>query len=97
MGEGDFEDLFFLLNKMNEWFELPVINDEKKEEVRGAYFCDKPKFECFVAYSEGEAVGFVSFYETYATMFAGAGMYVEDIFVLEKYQKSGVGRALIQE
>ncbi|MDK2865707.1 MAG: hypothetical protein PWP51_239 [Clostridiales bacterium] len=50
----------------------------------------------FVAY-EGEDVGFALFFQNYSTFVGGAGIYLEDLYVLETHRGKGLGKMLLQQ
>lgn len=54
----------------------------------------QPPFECLIAEYGGEAVGFALFFSNYSTWRGRAGLYLDDLFVLERYRRHGVGKAL---
>ena len=67
-------------------------------------FGERPSFECLIAEQtvsrDGSAglrpVGFALFFPNYSTWEGRAGLYVEDIFVVEDARRSGAGRAIIE-
>lgn len=62
-------------------------------------FGPRPAFEVLIAerVREGVAtpVGFALFFPNYSTWEGRAGIYIEDLFVVEEERESGVGRALM--
>ena len=58
-------------------------------------FGERPAFECLLAESDGEAVGFALFFPNYSTFEGRAGIYVEDIYVAPSARGLGVGRAIM--
>lgn len=95
LGEDSFDGFADLVNDMNVWAEHDEFTGEQKQKLISDYASGK--FEAMVAYCDDKVVGFVSFFQTYATMDANESMYVEDIFVDEEYRDEGVGRALIEK
>lgn len=59
-------------------------------------FSPERRFECLLAEGDGEALGFALFFHNYSTFEGRAGLYVEDIFVMEEHRGRGIGRALLQ-
>lgn len=53
------------------------------------------RFEALIAELEHEPVGFALFFHNYSTWEGRAGIYVEDLFVLESARGHGLGRQLI--
>lgn len=97
LDKNNFDDFFKILNKMNVWAGMGGMDAEAKERLYKHYFADKPKYECRLAYVDDRAVGFVSFFDTYATLNAKSSLYVEDIYVMDDEQFKGVGKALMNE
>lgn len=63
-------------------------------------FGERRSFECLIA-EQGPAeaprpVGFALFFPNYSTWEGRAGLYVEDIFVVEDARRSGVGLAILE-
>jgi GNAT superfamily N-acetyltransferase len=58
-------------------------------------FGARPSFEVLIAEAEGRAVGFALFFPNYSTWEGRAGIYVEDLFILEEARHVGAGRALM--
>ncbi|MFA7248041.1 MAG: GNAT family N-acetyltransferase [Dehalococcoidia bacterium] len=86
---------------------LAAFEHERPERVRLTEadvlrdgFGERPVFECLVAEQQAgggaRAVGFALFFPNYSTWEGRAGLYVEDIFVVEDARASGAGRALMQ-
>jgi len=58
-------------------------------------FGPTPRFESLIAELEGAPVGFALFFPNYSTWEGVAGIYIEDLFVLDVARGHGVGRALM--
>ena len=59
-------------------------------------FGEKPAFECLIAESSGEALGFALFFENFSTWTGRRGIYLEDIFVRQRARGRGAGLALMR-
>lgn len=55
----------------------------------------KGHFEAFCAFDGARMIGFLVFSPVYETVFPGNGAFIRDVFVLEEYRRSGVGRNLM--
>jgi GNAT superfamily N-acetyltransferase len=55
-----------------------------------------PPFECLIAELEGAAAGFALFFRNYSTWRGRSGLFLEDLFVPERYRRRGIGRALLK-
>jgi len=84
------------INKLAEFENEPLSNVLATEEsIIHDGFGETPAFECLIAEIDDSAVGFVLFFQNYSTWDACSGIYVEDLFVEEKYRKLGVGKKLL--
>ena len=54
-----------------------------------------PCFECLLAETGGEAVGFAIHRPNYSSFAGRPGLFVEDLFVVEQARRLGVGRMLM--
>jgi GNAT superfamily N-acetyltransferase len=55
-----------------------------------------PPFECLLAEYQSEPAGFALFFRNYSTWTGRCGLYLEDLFVREKYRGRGIGSALMR-
>jgi GNAT superfamily N-acetyltransferase len=56
----------------------------------------QPPFECLIAEYDGEAAGFALFFRNYSTWRGSPGLYLEDLFVPERFRGHGIGNALFK-
>jgi GNAT superfamily N-acetyltransferase len=66
-----------------------------EEDLLRDGFGSEPKFRMFIAEWQGEAVGYASFFYFYSTFQGRAALFLEDLFVLERFRGKGIGRALL--
>lgn len=55
-----------------------------------------PAFRALIAELDGQAVGYALYYPGYDTDRATRGVYLADLFVVERHRRHGAGRALMQ-
>lgn len=55
------------------------------------------RFQAYLAFSGGQAVGYAIIFETYSSFLALPTLYLEDIFVLPEHRKEGVGMKLFRK
>lgn len=67
------------------------------EDMLREWIFDKKKAEVVFALCDGKEVGFALFFHNFSTFLGRAGLYLEDLFVLEQYRGKGYGRALLQK
>lgn len=70
-----------------------VANESLLEE----WIFDKKKAEVIFAVVDGKEVGFALFFHNFSTFLGRAGIYLEDLFVLEEYRGNGYGKALLKK
>jgi GNAT superfamily N-acetyltransferase len=73
---------------------LDQVRIEEADVLRDG-FGPRPCFECLLAESDGEALGFALYLGDYSTFEGRAGIFVEDLFVVEAARGRGVGRRLL--
>jgi GNAT superfamily N-acetyltransferase len=58
-------------------------------------FGPQPKFRALIAECDGAAAGYASFFYFYSTFQGRPALFLEDLFVLEKFRGKGIGKALL--
>lgn len=82
-----------MILEMGQHEQLPVFATEERLAEDG--FGDAPKFHALIAEVEDGVAGYALFFDCYSS-FQGPGIFLEDLFVRERFQGKGVGRALLQ-
>jgi GNAT superfamily N-acetyltransferase len=59
-------------------------------------FGAQPKFRSLIAEWDGQAIGYALFFGFYSSC-KGAGMFLEDLYVQEKFRGRGIGKALLSQ
>ncbi len=67
------------------------------EALLSEWIFEKGRAEVIFAVEDGREVGFALFFHNFSTFLGRAGIYLEDLFVLEDARGHGVGKALLQE
>jgi GNAT superfamily N-acetyltransferase len=73
---------------------LEQVRITEADVLRDGFGAD-PCFECLLAETGGEAVGFAIHRPNYSTFAGRPGLFVEDLFVVEQARRLGVGRMLM--
>jgi GNAT superfamily N-acetyltransferase len=60
-----------------------------------ALFGERPSAEALVAELDGEPAGFAVFHGTFSTWECEPGIWLEDLYVPDRYRRAGVGQALL--
>ena len=67
------------------------------EELLREWIFEKQKAEVIFALEDGKEVGFALFFHNFSTFLGRAGIYLEDLFVLQEYRGKGYGKALLKK
>ena len=90
----NFDAFIDLIRRFAKYVKLDGPGDEAAARLRRDSSSDAPKFEAYLGVHEGAAVGYVVFFMTYSSFLALPTLYIEDLFILEKYQRMGFGQQL---
>lgn len=71
-----------------------VLNTE--EAIRREGFGARPAFEALLGELGGEPAGMALCYWTYSTWTGRRGLFVDDLYVRERFRKQGIGDALLR-
>ena len=58
---------------------------------------EKKKAEVIFPMVEGKEIGFALFFHNFSTFLGRAGLYLEDLFILEEYRGKGYGKATLKQ
>ena len=72
--------------------ELNLTEESLKENI-----FDKKKAEVVIAFEDDVPVGHAVFFETFSTFVGRHGLYLDDLYVNEKYRGFGYGKKLFEE
>ncbi len=90
----NFDEFLGLIDKLAEYEKLLSPDEEAKRRLRKDCLSDKPKFQAFVGKIGAKYVSYVIFFFTYSSFLALPTLFLEDIFVLEKYRRQGMGKKM---
>jgi len=75
--------------------ELDQVDATPEDLVRDG-FRENPSFHAFIAEWEGETAAYALYFFTYSTWAGRPSLFVEDLFVRERFRGKGIGTALLQ-
>lgn len=84
-----------LIHELAEFDRLGHEAGLTEEDIARDGFGPNPKFRAVIAESDGQISGYAVFFEFYSTFQGRAGLFLDDIFVREKFRKQGIGKALV--
>jgi GNAT superfamily N-acetyltransferase len=88
--EIDFPEIIDLINE----FALFQKTPKKVSITLAQMIKDKDIFQCLVAVSDNEIVGFATYFFTYHS-WTGKGLHLDDLYVKESFRKSGTGKRIL--
>ena len=94
--EKDLDLIIYFINKIAEYEKMSddVVLD--KETLRD-YLFNKKIAKCKFIMEDNKEVGFALYFYNFSTFKGRAGLYLEDIFILEEYRHKGYGKKLFLE
>lgn len=93
----DSKDILRLINELAEFEKLvPPDNAAKKRLIKDA-FSEDPPFRILLAEINNEVVGYAFYLFTYSSFLAKKTLYLEDIFISDKYRNQGIGKLFFEK
>lgn len=71
---------------------VPPDNTAKRRILRDIF--ERGRIKLLLAISDGAPVGYALYFYTYSSFLARPTLYLEDVFVLDRYRGLGIGRSL---
>ncbi len=93
------KDRVQVLRMMREFYASPAVYTNGSEEIFEADIeqClgDNPYVEGYVFENEGEIQGYAMVAKSYSTEFGKSCVWIEDIYIKDKYRGQGIGRKFL--
>ena len=92
-------DCALILHFIRDLAEYEKMADQvvASEELLREWIFEKQKAEVLFVCEEGKELGFALFFHNFSTFLGRAGIYLEDLFVLQAYRGKGYGKALLKK
>jgi len=84
-----------LINELAEYEKLRHESVATEASIHQALFGPTPRAEAIIARFDAEPAGFALFFHNFSTFLGKPGLYLEDLFVREKFRSRGIGKALL--
>lgn len=84
-----------LIKDIAEYEKLSDQVEATKESIIKYLFDEKAFAECLIGFENKVPIGFALFFHNYSTFVGRPGIYLEDLFVKEKYRGKGYGKKLL--
>lgn len=89
-----FDRFITLLNALADYEKLERPSADAVQRLHDDAFGEFPRFDAFLAFRDGNAIGYAILLETYSSFLAKPTIFLEDLFVVESARGLGVGSAL---
>jgi GNAT superfamily N-acetyltransferase len=93
---GDAQAILTLVDALADYEKLPRPTVDARERLVRDLFGPKPRVECWLAFLDGDPVGYAFTFETYSSFLALPTLYLEDLFVIPEARSRKAGYALFQ-
>jgi GNAT superfamily N-acetyltransferase len=90
----NFEGFLGLIRNLAEYEKLDPPSVDAQSRLRRDCLSKKPRYWAYIATVNGEPAGYIIYFFTYSSFLALPTLFLEDIFVLDRYRQRGVGKAL---
>ncbi len=84
-----------LIKDIAEYEKLSDQVEATEESIVKYLFEEKAFAECLIGFENHVPIGFALFFHNYSTFVSKPGIYLEDLFVKEKYRGKGYGKKLL--
>ena len=84
-----------LIKDIAEYEKLSNQVEATEESIVKYLFGEKAFAECLIGFENNVPIGFALFFHNYSTFVSKPGIYLEDLFVKEKYRGKGYGKKLL--
>jgi GNAT superfamily N-acetyltransferase len=92
---GNVDDLARMITELAVFEHLVPPTREAVERLRKDVESETPYFDAYIAHNGDDQVGYVFYFFTYSTLLAKPTLFIEDIYVGEKFRRHGIGRKLL--
>ena len=92
----DVDQIYAFIVELAEYERAPDQVTGTPELLRSALFGPAPSAEALIAELDGIAAGFAVFHGTFSTWECLPGVWLEDLYVPERFRRAGVGGALLE-
>lgn len=91
----DISMLLALIRELAKYEKKPEAVVATKQDLLRDMFGPQAKFRALIAEWDGTPAGYASFFHFYSTYRGRSALFLEDLFVLEKFRGKGIGMALL--
>jgi GNAT superfamily N-acetyltransferase len=92
--ENELPIIFSLIKELADYEKLSHAVVATEKILRESLF-ERRAAEVVIGYAGDEPAGFAVYYRTFSTFLGVPGMYLEDLFVIPRFRRQGLGRQLL--
>ena len=92
---NDIPALLSLIRGLAAYEKKPNAVVATEQDLLRDAFGPYPKFRALIAEWKGEPAGYASFFHFYSTYQGRSALFLEDLFVLDKFRGNGIGMSLL--
>jgi GNAT superfamily N-acetyltransferase len=85
--------LLAFIRRMGAFEKLTVSTTEN--DLRGSLFGENPTTRALMITVDGEPIGYVTYFFTFASMTGRRGLWLDDVFIDEPFRGKGIGKAVM--
>lgn len=93
--EGDIPLLLWFIKEIAEYEKLPHEVTATEDVLKESFFGKKSTVEGYLAFLEGQPVGYAIYFYNFSSFLGKKGMYLEDLFVLPQFRGKGIGKQIL--
>jgi GNAT superfamily N-acetyltransferase len=93
---ADVPIILHLVRELAEFERLLHEVTATEEQLRAQLFGARPAAEVLIARLDDEVAGFALYFHNFSTFLAKPGLYLEDLYVRQKFRGQGCGEALLR-
>ncbi len=93
-------DISAIVELMREFAEFEKLSDSleiTEEKLKHALFGEDNFVQCIIAVHDETPIGYAIFFPYFSSFRGQKSVYLEDIYISEKYRKCGLGEKMIKE
>ncbi|MFZ1322938.1 MAG: GNAT family N-acetyltransferase [Ignavibacteria bacterium] len=95
--KSDKKSILKLVKELAEFEKLTFLDGKAEERLMRDAFSNDPPFRTIVAEADKKVIGYAFYFFTYSSFFAKKTLYLEDIYISEKYRNLGIGKEYFKE
>jgi len=93
---NNFDDFISLVKKLAAYEKQDLPDRQAETRLKKDALSKTPQFEAYLVKEQEKIVGYLIYYMTYSSYLALPTLYIEDIFVIEGWRRTGIGKKMFE-